>query len=117
MLIKNFWHIPRDTDGTWKIGNKEVDCDGDHLIIGEWTYAGTRGLWELIVSSEPDDEIYDADDLANYSEIMIDTNTMRMNNDPEDPRPKSSIVTHIWDKHKASFKGQGTKTIVIPSYK
>ena len=85
-------------------------------------YQGTRGLWELIVSSEPNDGLYDDKDLDNYSEIMIKTNAMRRDNDPDNPRPKSSkswkwnnVVKDIWDEYKASFEGRGTKTIVIPS--
>ena len=47
---------------------------------------------------------------------------MRRDNDPDNPRPKSSksrkwnnVVKDIWDEYKASFEGRGTKTIVIPS--
>ena len=61
-------------EGIWKIGNKKVTFNGNDLIIEGNTYKGTRGLWELIVSNEPDDGIYDDDDLDNYTEIMIKTN-------------------------------------------
>ena len=108
--------------GREKIGSKEVTFNGNDLIIEGKTYQGTRGLWELIVSNEPDDRIYDDDDLDNYTEIMIKTNAMRRNYDPANPRPRSStslkwkkVVKGIWDEYKASFKGTGTKTIVIPS--
>ena len=53
---------------------------------------------------------------------MIKTNAMRREYDPANPRPRSStslkwkkVVKGIWDEYKASFKGTGTKTIVIPS--
>ena len=108
--------------GREKIGSKEVTFNGNDLIIEGKTYQGTRGLWELIVSNEPDDRIYDDDDLDNYTEIMIKTNAMRREYDPANPRPRSStslkwkkVVKGIWDKYKASFGGTGTKTIVIPS--
>ena len=46
---------------------------------------------------------------------------MRRDNDPNNPRPKSSksrkwnnVVKNIWD-NKDVFEGEGTKTIVIPS--
>ena len=46
---------------------------------------------------------------------------MRRDNDPDNPRPKSSkswkwnnVVKKIWD-NKDVFEGEGTKTIVIPS--
>ena len=108
--------------GREKIGSKEVTFNGNDLIIEGKTYQGTRGLWELIVSNEPDDRIYDDDDLDNYTEIMIKTNAMRREYDPANPRPRSStslkwkkVVKGIWDEYKASFGGTGTKTIVIPS--
>ena len=107
--------------GTWKIGNEKVVVDGNDLIIGGEKYEGTRGLWELIVMKEPSDLNYDVDDLTTYSEILINTNTIRRDNNPTNPRPKSSrswkwtnVVKDIWDNRK-TYEGQGTKTIVIPS--
>ena len=90
-------------------------------IIGEEKYNGTRGLWELIVSIKPSDLNFDVDDLRTYSEIMVNTNAMRRNNDPNNPYPKSSkswkwtnVVKDIWTNRK-TYEGEGTKTIVIPS--
>ena len=107
--------------GSEKIGNKEVTFNDNDLIIEGVKYPGTRGLWELIVSNEPSDQIYDQDDIDIYSEILVKTNAMRRDNDPNNPRPKSSkrwkwnnVVKNIWDK-KDVFEGEGTKTIVIPS--
>ena len=54
--------------GREKIGDKEVTFNGNDLIIEGVKYQGTRGLWELIVSNKPNDEIYDAFDLTNYSD-------------------------------------------------
>ena len=110
-----------DYEGTWRIGNEKVDLDGNDLIIGGGKYEGTRGLWELIVSNEPSEENYDDEDFRAYSEIMISTNAIRRDNDSTNPRPKSSkswkwtnVVKDIWDNRK-TYKGQGTKTVVIPS--
>ena len=107
--------------GTWKIGNENVVVDGNDLFIGEEKYEGTRGLWELIVSKEPSEQKYNDDDLATYSKIMVNTNAIRRDNDPTNPRPKSSrswkwtnVVKDIWSNRK-TYEGQGTKTIVIPS--
>ena len=95
--------------------------DGNDLIIGGEKYEGTRGLWELIVSNEPSEQNYDDGDLATYSEIMVNTNAIRRDNDPTNPRPKSSrswkwtnVVKDIW-YNRNTYEGQGTKTIVIPS--
>ena len=110
-----------DKDQNWKIGNEKVELDGNDLIIGRTKYEGTRGLWELIVSNEPSEQNYDDGDLATYSEIMVNTNAIRRDNDPTNPRPKSSrswkwtnVVKDIWSNRK-TYEGQGTKTIVIPS--
>ena len=110
-----------DYGGTWKIGNKEMETDGNDLIIGGVKYEGTRGLWELIVSNEPSEQNYNDEDFRTYSEIMISTNAIRRDNDPTNPRPKSSkgwkwtnMVKDIWDNIK-TYEGQGTKTVVIPS--
>ena len=113
--------IHLDENGTWKIGNEKVYLDGNNLIIGRTKYEGTRGLWELIVSNEPSEQNYEDGDLATYSEIMVNTNAIRRDNDPTNPRPKSSrswkwtnVVKDIWDNRK-TYEGQGIKTIVIPS--
>ena len=107
--------------GTWKIGNEKVYVDGNDLFIGGEKYEGTRGLWELIVMKEPSEQNYNDGDLATYSEILINTNAIRRDNDPTNPRPKSSrswkwtnMVKDIWSNRK-TYEGQGTKTIVIPS--
>ena len=119
-LIKTFG-INVDYEGTWRIGNKEMKTDGNDLIIGGEKYEGTRGLWELIVSNQPSEENYDDEEFRTYSEIMISTNAIRRDNDPTNPRPKSSkswkwtnVVKDIWDNRK-TYEGQGTKTVVIPS--
>ena len=107
--------------GTWKIGNENVVVDGNDLFIGEEKYEGTRGLWELIVMKEPSEQNYNDGDLGTYSKIMVNTNAIRRDNDPTNPRPKSSrswkwtnVVKDIWSNRK-TYEGQGTKTIVIPS--
>ena len=70
---------------------------------------------------ERTDDLYDDDDLVNYSEILINTNAMRRENHPNNPRPKSSkswkwnnVVKDIWDD-KDNYEGRGTNTIVILS--
>ena len=100
-----------DKDGRWKIGNEEVYLDGNDLFIGRAKYEGTRGLWELIVSNEPSEQNYDDGDLATYSEIMVNTNAIRRDNDPTNPRPKSSrswkwgnVVKDIWSNKRRRNK-------------
>ena len=46
----------RDKDGRFYIGNKEAKTKENDIIVGNKEYAGTPGLWELIVARSPDDK-------------------------------------------------------------
>ena len=59
------------------------------------------------------------EDYENYAKLMVKTNALRVGNDPENKRPKSSksykwntILKDIWGKRK-EYEGSGV--IVIPS--
>ena len=41
----------RDKDGKCYIGNKEAKIKENNIIVGDREYAGTHGLWELIVAT------------------------------------------------------------------
>ena len=120
---KTFGLYSDDSGRTWKIGNKTVTVDGDDFIIEGNRYPGTQGLWELVVKDKPSEQKFNDDDLKTYSEILVKTNAMRRNNDPDNPRPKSSgsfkwnnVVKEIWNKNKKDeYEGQGINTVVIPS--
>ena len=43
----------RNKDGKFYIGNKEAKIMENNIIVGEKEYAGTPGLWELIVATTP----------------------------------------------------------------
>ena len=58
-------------DGKFHIGNKKAKIKENNIIIGEKEYAGTPGLWELIVATTPDDKIFNNGDYDNYAEIML----------------------------------------------
>ena len=82
-------------------------------------YEGIPGLWELIVSKIPESENYSDDDYANYARLMLKTNTLHRDNNPNNPYPKSNkggkwktILKKIWDNRK-EYGGSGV--IVIPS--
>ena len=64
----------RDKDGKFYIGNKEAKIKENNIIVGDKEYAGTPGLWELIVATTPDDKISTNWDYDNYAEIMHSTN-------------------------------------------
>ena len=59
-----------------EVGGWKVTLSGDDVIIGETTYAGTPGLWELLTSKNPDSNIYTTDDLDNYETILPDTHAI-----------------------------------------
>ena len=39
------------------IGNKEAKIKENNIIVGNKEYAGTPGIWELIVARSPDDKL------------------------------------------------------------
>ena len=79
----------RDEDGKLYIGNKEAKIKENNIIVGD-KYAGTPGLWELIVETTPDDKIFTNGDYYNYAEIMHSINASRRNNDESETRPKAN---------------------------
>ena len=123
-------------EGKFYIGNTEVLFNNDDLTLLDEhgkpinTYTGTPGLWELIVSKEPNSVIYNENDLVNYQEIVMRSNTLKRNNDPNEKHPKSNkshkwvnILKPIWDGKYYSTSDEGVettrdesvKTIILPS--
>ena len=66
----------RDKYGKFYIGNKEAKIKENNIIVGNKEYAGTPGLWELILATT-DDTIFTNGDYDNYAEIMHSTNSLR----------------------------------------
>ena len=105
------------------IGNKHVIItEDDDIVIKEGgdRFLGMPGLWGLITSKNPEkDSIdWDKDDIKNYERLMIKTNALHRENDPNNPNPKSSksgkwkvILGPIWHNHEI-YEGKG---IVIMS--
>ena len=58
-------------DKLYYIGNTPIDIRDDNLIVGDEEYEGTPGLWELIISKQPDANVYSRDDFENYAKIMV----------------------------------------------
>ena len=120
---KTFWL--RDKDGKFYIENKEAKIKVNNIIVGDNEYAGTPGVWKLIVARSPDDKIFTNGDYDNYAEIMHSTNALRKNNDESETKPKANkswkwkhILKPIWDE-KDLYTGSGltpsVSTIVLPS--
>ena len=117
-----------DENNKLKIGNKFLKFKGNNIIIDDKEYTGTEGLWELIVSKNPQEGIYTEDDYINYINLLAQTNTIHQKNDPNTPKPKSSssekwknLISPIWEhireskkppeeeKGKGKGKGRGRK--------
>ena len=47
-----------DRKGKFYIDNKTVDIKDHNIVVDDEEYRGTPGLWELIVSKNPDDNVY-----------------------------------------------------------
>ena len=119
----------RKKGGHHYIGNKHVIITGDSdIIIKESSdkFLGTDGLWELITSKDPQEELdYDEDDLKEYERLMIKTNALHKDYDPSNPHPRSSrsdkwleILSPIWHRKKLAElqkKGYEGKGVVIMS--
>ena len=80
----------RDKDGKFYIGNKEAKIKENSIIVDDKEYAGTPGLWELIVARSPDDTIFSNGDYDNYAEIMHSTSALRRNNDESETKSKAN---------------------------
>ena len=105
-----------DDKGKFYIGNKEAKIKDNNIIVDNEEYMGTPGLWELIVSKEPNKNIYNPIDYENYKKLLIQTNAMKSAKNPN--KPKSSkglkwkkLVKPIWDKRR-EYGGSGV--VVIP---
>ena len=114
----------RDKYGKFYIENKEAKMKENNIIVGDREYGGTRGLWELIVATTPDDKIFTDGDFDNYAEIMHSTNALRRNNDESETKPKANkswewkhILKTIWDENDLYTENGLTPsvlTIILP---
>ena len=76
-------------------------------MVDDEEYRGTPGLWDLIVSRNPNNTIYNAKDKENYTKLIIKTNALYRKKNPENNRPKSSkgdkwnnILSDIWKNRR-----------------
>ena len=71
------------------------------------------------MSKKPDKANYTPEDKENYSKLKVKTNALRVDNNPESKKPKSSksdkwkyLLSEIW-KNRREYEGSGV--VVIPS--
>ena len=108
-----------DRNGNFYIGNKPVVIMDNNIVDDDEEYEGTPGLWELIVSKNPDDNIYMYYDYGNCARLILKTNTLYRDNNPKSNYPKSGkgqkwkrILKTIWDNRK---EYEGKEVVVIQS--
>ena len=108
----------RNEEGLYYIGNKQATIVNNNIIVDSEKFRGTPGLWELIMSKNPDPEYFTKDDYKNYAKLMVKTNALYRDNNPKSSRPKSSksdkwnLIRLIWAK-RGEYEGEGV--VVIPS--
>ena len=93
--------------GKFKIGNKEVNIEDNDIEIDNTIFEGTPGLWELVTSKNPNPENYTEEDLDKYRQLLLLTNAIYRDNNPDNNNPKSSksskwknIIKPIWEQIK-----------------
>ena len=102
-------------DKYYYIGDKPIKIKGDNIIIDDTVYPGTPGLWELIISQDPQKGQITEEDYKNYVRLLKQTNAIYQKNDPNTNKPKSSksnkwknLISPIWEDIK---KRKQLKTI------
>ena len=82
------------------------------------TLKGTPGIWELIMKKIPTN--YTTEDFNNYGRLVIGTNILHRNYNPNNPYPRSNsspkwvtILSPIWEMYKKERWRKGI--VVIPS--
>ena len=108
----------RKKKGHHYIGVTHVIIHRDNIVVDNEKFRSTPGLWELITAKNLKGSI-GYEDMENYKMILLKTNVLYHNNDPSNPRPKSSdsdkwkkILNPIW---YGSKKVEGEGVVVIPS--
>ena len=93
--------------GKFKIGNKEVNIKDNDIKVDDIIFEGTPGFWELVTSKNPKPENYTEEDLNKYRQLLLLTNTIYQNNNPDTNKPKSNrspkwnnLTKPIWEQIK-----------------
>ena len=93
------------------IGDKPITIKDNNIIIDGEEYTGTPGLWELIISQNPQEGKYTEDDYLNYINLLVQTNTIYQGDNPKQNRAKSSggdkwnkLISPVWEHIRESKK-------------
>ena len=107
----------KDEEGEFYIGDRKVKIKGNDIeVLDNVTrvldkkYIGTPGLWELIVLPKPKN--YTDEDFISYKNLLVKTNSVHRNNDPNSNNPKGNrrgpkwknLIKPIWNDIKVEKK-------------
>ena len=99
--------------GFYYIGNKQATIVDNDIIIDDEKFEGTPGLWMLLLSKQPEKGSFTGKDFDNYGRLMVKTNALHRNYDPNSPYPRASdsykwmgLLRHIWYE-KEEYEGKG----------
>lgn len=103
------------------IGSEPVTIRNNDIYFPDGKkYKGTEGLWSLLTLQKPSN--FSDEDVDNFEEIILKTDSYRRNNDPNDDYIKRSsgykytnFIKPILEKHdiiQTKKKGKGLKKIV-----
>ena len=102
------------------IGRTHVIIKDNDIIITKTgkRLKGTTGLWELIMSKNPQN--FTDMDYDNYKYLITTSNVLHRGDNPKNPYPKASgsykwlyLLGPIWKRRKEKYEGKGV--VVIPS--
>ena len=114
----------RNEKGLSYIGNKQIIIVNNNIIVDDRKFKGTRGLWELLMSKNPNTLHVDDNDYNEYSKLMVKTNALHKDYNPNNPYPRSSrgnkwnLIRDIWANRediKKEERYEGSGVVVIPS--
>ena len=86
------------------IGDKKVKVkDNDIEVLDitgvvDETYIGTPGLWEFLTSKNPNKNIYTDEDKETYKNLLIKTNSIYRDNEPNSNNPAGNRKCAKWKK-------------------
>lgn len=119
-------------DGQFYVGTMPITIQGDDVTVGNETYSGTPGLWELLTMQYPNKTIYTQLDIENYAKILDVTNAIRNPSNPNKPKSSRSekyreIIKPIWENlpyigptaqisptPRMSKTGNGIPPVILP---
>ena len=102
-------------EGKLHMGDKLLNFEDDDIIIDGEVFEGTPGLWELITLQEPIN--YTNEDLKNYENLLIKTNAIFKDNNPNQNKAEGNyrgnkwkrFIEPIWEDIKPKPTGKGGK--------